>query len=596
MNKCKICEESTKNKHYCSMKCRDVSRKEESITYRICLTCKKEFSCRKKAKKKYCSVKCSSSDPFLISKKMEKMKRTNLEKYGVDHYGKTEECREKMKKTNLKKYGVDHYSKTKEYLEKTKKTHLERYGVEFAQQSDVIKSKSKQTVNKKYGGFTFESDALKDKVKKTNLKKYGVENPMKSDQIKKKAQNTNIKKYGDITPLTNEKIKNKTKNTLQEKYGVENISQCKHIKKNINERVIEEFYDSLLNGRIGDDIIPNFSKNEYTGVGYYKQYEFTCKKCNNIFNSVLYGGNTPTCNICNPYIPSKTEIEIYEYIKQFYIGEIIRSSKQIINPYELDFYFSNEKIAIEFNGIYWHSELSGNKDKHYHLNKTKLCEEKNIQLIHISENEWIYKKDIVKNKIRHLLGYSYKEKIYARKCNIREIDSKTKNEFLNKTHIQGEDKSKIKLGAFYNDELIAVMTFGSLRISLGQKNKKLNEYELIRFSSSVHCVGIASKLLTHFIKRYNPNKIITYADKRYSVGNLYEKLNFKHIGNSVPNYWYFHRSNKMKLFHRFKFRKDQLPKLLENFDPSLSEWKNMQMNGFDRIWDCGNLKYEWIRK
>jgi len=136
------------------------------------------------------------------------------------------------------------------------------------------------------------------------------------------------------------------------------------------------------------------------------------------------------------------------------------------------------------------------------------------------------------------------------------------------------------------------MTFGKRRISLGKKSSIKDEYELLRFATNTKIVGIASKLLNYFIKTYNPIKITTYADKRYSIGNLYEKIKFMKKSDSSPNYWYFIDGGN-KIWHRFSFRKDQLYKKLPIFDQNLSEWENMKNNGYDRIWDCGNILYEW---
>ena len=154
--------------------------------------------------------------------------------------------------------------------------------------------------------------------------------------------------------------------------------------------------------------------------------------------------------------------------------------------------------------------------------------------------------------------------------------------------------SSVKLGAYYNNLLVAVMTFGKKRKSLGYKNKNKNEYELIRFATNQRIVGIAGKLLKRFIKNYNPYKIITYADKRYSVGNLYEVLGFNKIKDTKPNYWYFELGNDVR-WHRYGFAKHTLSKKLKSYDATLSEWDNMKNNRYDRIWDCGHTKYEWIK-
>jgi hypothetical protein len=182
--------------------------------------------------------------------------------------------------------------------------------------------------------------------------------------------------------------------------------------------------------------------------------------------------------------------------------------------------------------------------------------------------------------------------LYARNCEIREITNC--REFLNTNHIQGDSPSSIKLGAFHNNELVAVMTTGKRRLALGKKSSITGEYELLRFATSKRVVGIASKLLQHFIRVYNPVKITTYADQRYSVGNLYASIGFKQIHITQPNYWYFLNGTD-KRHHRFNFRKNELDKKLATFDPQLTEWENMKLNGYDRIWDCGSILYEWTK-
>ena len=141
------------------------------------------------------------------------------------------------------------------------------------------------------------------------------------------------------------------------------------------------------------------------------------------------------------------------------------------------------------------------------------------------------------------------------------------------------------------------MTFGCLRSALGSKNIDNTIYEMYRFCvGDKNVVGIASKMLKYFIVNFNPSKIISYADRRYSDNAaFYNKIGFNLVGKTSTNYWYFNLKDTLKLYHRFNFRKDQLSTKLEKFDNNLSEWENMKNNGFDRIWDCGHLKYEWIK-
>jgi hypothetical protein len=277
-------------------------------------------------------------------------------------------------------------------------------------------------------------------------------------------------------------------------------------------------------------------------------------------------------------------------IKEFLIGlglEVETNNKTILKGKELDIFISSHKLAIEYNGLYWHSEKYRSND--YHLNKTELCEEKGIQLIHIFEDEWLHKTDIVKSRIRNILGFN-NIRIYARKCEVREVNTKDKTKFLNKNHIQGAVGSKVNLGLYYNGELVGLMTFGGLRGSLGSKDNK-NSWELLRFCNrlNTNVVGGASKLLNYFNKVYEPREVISYADRRWSMGNMYEKLGFEFIHNSKPNYWYIDRLNRL---HRYNFRKDVLIK--EGFDKNKSEHEIMLERSMYRIYDCGNKKYKIV--
>lgn len=286
---------------------------------------------------------------------------------------------------------------------------------------------------------------------------------------------------------------------------------------------------------------------------------------------------------------SKIEEEVCNILTDLGIT-VVTSSNNIIPPKELDIYLPDYNLAIEINGLYWHSEYAGKKHKTYHLNKTLECESKGIQLLHIFDDEWNNKKDII---IKKLLSKIKKDNnvIYARKCIIKEIDSKQKSYFLKQYHIQGDDRANIKLGLFYDDILVSVMTFGGLRRSLGQMHID-GTYELVRYATSSTVIGGASKLLSHFINNYSPNKIISYADRRFTTitkPSLYDRLGFTLVNMTKPNYWYTKDySNKL---HRYNFNKGRLVKEF-HADKNKSETRIMFELGYDRVWDCGNIKYE----
>jgi len=283
---------------------------------------------------------------------------------------------------------------------------------------------------------------------------------------------------------------------------------------------------------------------------------------------------------------SRAEKEIVEYIKSLGFP-VIENNRIIITPLELDIVIPDKKLAIEYCGLYWHSDSY--VDKNYHAHKLEACNKAGYRLITIFEDEWINKKDIVKSRLKYILGLET-EKIYARKCEIREINKIQAKDFINKYHIQEYKNSSICLGAFYKNELVAVMTFSYSSIRGSKKDTKY-DYELNRFCISKNIVGIAGKLLTHFQKNYKHYKIVTFADLRWSEGNLYEKIGMEKCYNVMPNYFYY-KQQELKRYHRFNFRKNVLEKKLEIFDSNKTEYQNMIENGWNRIWDCGNIKYQ----
>jgi hypothetical protein len=295
----------------------------------------------------------------------------------------------------------------------------------------------------------------------------------------------------------------------------------------------------------------------------------------------------------NSYVKdSEPEREVVGFIEELGI-KVVKSNRKIIYPLELDIFLPEYNIAIEYNGLAWHSEFFGKKDMNYHLKKTKICEEKGIRLIHIFDDEWKNKKDIVKRKLLNLLNKRDKS-LFARKCEIKYIPDYIKNDFLNKNHIQGEDRSQVHLGMFHKEELVAVMTFSKPRILMGYKGTQEGNYELSRFASSVSVVGGASKLLNFFIKHHSPNKIITFADRRWTslLGeSMYDKIGFTKTKVNKPNYWYIINGRERK--HRYGYTKFHIVEKLGG-DPNLTEVENMRRMGYDRIWDCGTIKYELV--
>ena len=301
-------------------------------------------------------------------------------------------------------------------------------------------------------------------------------------------------------------------------------------------------------------------------------------------NKHLSGHGCPYCT----HNVSNQEKEIREYIESLGFKTKTSDRKTLTDTKELDLIIPSKKIAIEFDGLYWHCE-NMKPDKKYHLNKTLECDKKGLRLIHIFEDEWIYKKEIVKSRLCSILGVN-KNRIHARKCEIREVDNKTCEKFLNENHIQGNVNSAVRYALYYNDEIVSIMTFGKLRKNMGQRKNIENRYELLRFCNKLYTTvkGGASKLFTHFIRKHNPYIVLSYADRRWNTGKVYEIMGFEFSHFSEPGYFYIVGQQRV---NRFRYRKNVLVK--EGYDKNKSEHEIMKERGIYRIYDCGTMVYKW---
>ena len=262
-------------------------------------------------------------------------------------------------------------------------------------------------------------------------------------------------------------------------------------------------------------------------------------------------------------------------------------NREILRNREIDIYIPLLKLGIEYNGLHWHSERLG-KGKNYHLDKLNKCNEQGIRLIQIFEDEWINHREICESKLKQICGLNTNPKIYARKCEIREITNKNEAyEFLDKNHIQGRTGFTIALGTYYNNELVGVMTF---------KKEKEGYWDLNRFATDINhqCIGIGGKLFKYFIRNYPFIEIKSFADRRWTTdptNNLYTKLGFAFDSFVPPTYWYYNpKISRIERFHKFGFRKQHLHKQY-GLPLTMTEREMTETLGYTRIWDCGLIKY-----
>lgn len=434
-------------------------------------------------------------------------------------------------------------------------------------------------------------------VVKACMLKYGTRSPSSVPSIKAKQKITMLNKYGCEHALQSKHFLEKSKETCLIRYGVNNASSNPEIKarqlaswklngSNILEKRKNKFYSSKWAQILAwDHLIPQFNEEEFKRKIFIEPLHFICKDCGRPISSLLQSGYIPSCACSTTRaFRSKMENELIEYIRnELGISNIIPNNRSILHGNELDIYLPDFKLAIEVNGLYWHSENFGGKNRNYHLNKTKLCTATGIHLLHIFDYEWMFKKDIIKSIIRTKVN-KISRRIYARKCSIKEISSAESRNFLNVNHLQGYGPAKINLGLFNEDELVSVLSFSKPRFN------KTCDYELIRYATKLNStiLGGFEKLFKYFNDMYEYKTIITYSDRRFFTGNIYLKNNFRFIENTPPAYFYFKQFN---VYNRIRFQKHKLKKILPVFDPALTEFQNMINNKYDRCWDCGNLKF-----
>lgn len=294
------------------------------------------------------------------------------------------------------------------------------------------------------------------------------------------------------------------------------------------------------------------------------------------------------CHKCAEWGASKSEAEILNFVQSLNL-EVLQSNRKIIKPLELDIVIPEHKLAIEFNGIHWHS-TKYDKSPRKHLKKTLAAEAAGYRLIHIFEDEWLQRPEVVKNTLRHILGIST-DRYQARKLTVGKVPVKEAKEFLELHHLQGAPKR----GQAYTlstpeGETVSVMVFSPTYSVRGTK-KDANLYELTRYASKGSVVGGASRLLKAFLKDTpDCHKIVSYADRRWFSGDMYKALGFNCTKVNPPSYSYVIGTRRE---HKSKFQHKHLAKRFgDNYDAQKSERENCEANGVFAIYDCGTLRYE----
>jgi len=501
---------------------------------------------------------------------------------------------------------------------------MDEYKNKFGSQSlvsdEIRKIKSEQTSgtnNPRYGKSV--STITKEKISQANKGRqaHNKNVPMSLEQ-KNKLQNVAKERYanGFISPSKGNKKSESEKQQIAEsvkQYAIANPGELSsrarkaHKTREITGNPIYGYQTHEDRSRLGKENI-KFAQ-EARRLQKETTREYNLEKANLTLLSQEERTVTLKCNQCNKIIirdiqildacrlfksdeclfclndyTSVAENEIKQYLSEY---KIVENTRTLISPYEIDIWLPDEGIAIEYCGLYWHSELNG-KTKEYHINKYKQLKNQGIHLITIFEDEYVDNRELVLSMIDARLG-KYDAVYNARSLDVKEISSSVLNSFLNKYHIQGSGRSQYRYGLYHGDELLSVMSF--MRGEASRKNRSTWEINRYATKCGVRIRGGASRLFSRFVKDVSPIEVISYADLRWGEGKVYESIGFERLKDTVSNYWYIkNNAYPLKRWHRFGLRKN------ETDDPTLTEWENRIKQGWDRIWDCGSSKYKWMNK
>lgn len=512
---------------------------------------------------------------YLHSKDGEKaVAETNMNKFNRPNFFSGEEGNRAAREAYQAKHGYDHNMHDPKVIEKRKVDEFAKHDGKYFVQTDEFKQKSKETQEAEYGTWYSASETGKAKLRDQMLAEHGVEYFFQSEQFKKSNEATlmakyNVKNYSQ-TPMWREQVQS----TSLAKWNAEHYTKSQLYKFDAIKK-----YDGVL-ANFGCKIIKMYTKNEI---------EFHCDKCNSVcieqYQFIVWRAshNITPCTHCMPKNPpvSAEELAVKSYIEN--LGHVVTHyDRDFLGTYGADIVVEDCKTIVEYDGIYWHSELF--HDSNYHLRKKILAEEKGYRLVHIFSDEWTYNNDIVKSRLRYMFGIASVGKVYARDCTVRLVESVVSADFLDRNHIQGNVNAPYRYGLYSGDKLVALMTFGSSRFETGVT-------ELLRFCSDcdINVVGGAGKLFSHFVKDHPEIKhIVSYADARWSTGHaFYEKLGFDFTAMSEPGYFIVDGDIRKS---RMQFQRHKIAGL---GDEGKTEHEITLERGLFRIYDCGQYRYDW---
>ena len=477
---------------------------------------------------------------------------------------------------------------------------LQKYGVDNAMQDpEIYAHYVNKMLDEKNVTNIFQLPETIEAIQTKNMEKYGAKYASCLPEYAAKKTKTMLEKYGVENSMHVQEFADKAAATFFKNHGISNMQESPEMQRRSlltrKENKWESFNEVLESRRLK----PLFDKEFYI-TSTHETCRYKCLDCNKEFDFKGSNANVVFCE-CHSN-KSRYEKEISRWISSLGITNIINNknfttklpgiTKPNFSRYEIDVYLPDQNIGIDFHGLYWHS--NARIQPNYHRDKKLYFDALGVNYIQVFENEWRQQPDIVKSIIQNKLNLRINTPIAARKCDIREVPIVVAQSFLNQNHLQGSCAAEHKYGLYLKDDLVCLMTLGKRRFVTSDSNDDITKnIELIRFANKVNTnvIGGFDRLLKYSHERIQFTSVLSYIDKRYFDGKGYIKSGFTNIGESHPNYFYFRvGKNYLNLEGRQKYQKQNLYKILENFDQELTEEENMKLNGYLRIYDAGNIK------
>lgn len=367
--------------------------------------------------------------------------------------------------------------------------------------------------------------------------------------------------------------------------------KCKNLAKGVVRRlgikIIQSRLDKMYGRRVLEILPTEITPSKYTPI------RILCKGCDKVFttnpdNILRRDYKCPTCFPRYVDTVSKGELQVADFIKSVYNGEVVQSDRAFLSGKELDITIPNLNFAVEYNGNYWHSIPI--KERSYHRTKSELAKEVGIHLFHIWEDQWsnVQKQLIWKSILKQKLQVT-SNSIYARKTTVVKL-GKTPTEFLNKHHLQGAVTASYSYALMYEDKIVSVMTFSAIVNGVS---------ELTRFVSKrgLRVQGGFSKLLSAFRKEFPDVDITSFSANDYSDGGVYRNNGFLELNKLPEDYFYVHQVGSSFIrYHKFSMRKKKLISkfgLPEDYHSKYTEKQLAEKVGLLTCYDSGKIK--WIR-